>query len=115
MRLFDRLKRWAESTDADKVAMDRRAFLKGMAVSSAGILVPGVAVFDLGLSPNYLSMARVFVPNVPLTTTPLLSLNDIKNRRFLLAERMIVPISQRRDYGSIGRNLFTVEPMPEST
>lgn len=28
--------------------MDRRAFLRGMAVTAGGLLVPGAAVFDLG-------------------------------------------------------------------
>ena len=48
MSLFDRIKQWASSSDEDKVALDRRAFLKGMAVTSAGLLVPTVAFFDMG-------------------------------------------------------------------
>jgi len=107
VRLFDRIKRWAETPDDDKVSLDRRAFLKGMAVTSAGLLVPGAAVFDMGT--NYLSMPRVFVPNVPLTETPLLTLADIQAQRFA---RMALPIAQRLDYGSLARNLIVVEPLP---
>lgn len=48
MRIFDRIREWASASDDDKVQLDRRAFLKGMAVTSAGLLVPGAAVFDMG-------------------------------------------------------------------
>jgi hypothetical protein len=48
MGLFDRLRQWAGLSDSEKVEMDRRAFMKGMSITGAGLLVPGVAVFDLG-------------------------------------------------------------------
>lgn len=47
MGLFDKLKGWLGFTETERVQMDRRAFLKGMAVTSAGVLVPGAAVFDM--------------------------------------------------------------------
>ena len=55
MRMFDRLRDWAATSDTERVNLDRRAFLRGMAVTSAGLLVPGATVFDmLGPSPRRL-------------------------------------------------------------
>lgn len=51
MKIFDRIREWASTSDEDKVRLDRRAFLKGMAVTSAGLLVPGAAVFDMAARP----------------------------------------------------------------
>ena len=48
MSFFDRLRDWASNSDGEKVRLDRRAFLKGMAVTSAGLLVPGAVMFDMG-------------------------------------------------------------------
>ena len=48
MKMFDRIKEWASMPDGDKVQLDRRAFLQGMAVTSAGLFVPGVTLFDAG-------------------------------------------------------------------
>jgi hypothetical protein len=47
MGLFDKFKGWLGFSEAEKIQLDRRAFLKGMAVTSAGILVPGAVVFDM--------------------------------------------------------------------
>lgn len=47
MGLFDKFKGWLGFSEAEKIQMDRRAFLKGMAVTSAGVLLPGAAVFDM--------------------------------------------------------------------
>lgn len=44
--------------------MDRRAFLKGMMVTSAGLLVPGAAVIDMGarsVSPGGLPPRRIWI------------------------------------------------------
>jgi hypothetical protein len=45
--LFDKFKGWLGFSEEEKVQLDRRAFLKGMAVTSAGVLIPGAAVFDM--------------------------------------------------------------------
>ena len=60
MKMFERLREWASSSDDEKMQMDRRAFLKGMAVTSAGVLVPGATVFDLAQSSREID-ARVFL------------------------------------------------------
>ena len=48
MKIFDRVRGWAFRSDDEKVSIDRRAFLRGMAVTSAGLLVPGATVFGAG-------------------------------------------------------------------
>ena len=48
MKIVDRIREWVGMGDDDKVALDRRAFLKGMVVTSAGLLVAGPTVFDMG-------------------------------------------------------------------
>ena len=46
MRL--RIPGFFKTSDDDKVRMDRRAFLRGMTVTAAGLLVPKATVFDQG-------------------------------------------------------------------
>lgn len=60
MKMFERLREWASSSDDEKMQMDRRAFLRGMAVTSAGLLVPGATVFDLARSSREVD-ARAFL------------------------------------------------------
>ena len=48
MSPFQKLRDWLSFDEDEKMLMERRAFLKGMTVTSAGLLVPGAAVFDLG-------------------------------------------------------------------
>ena len=48
MKLFDRIKDWASFSEDEKVSLERRALLRGMAVTAAGILVPGATLFDMG-------------------------------------------------------------------
>lgn len=110
MHLFDRLKRWAETSDEDKVSLDRRLFLKRLAVTSAGILVPGAAVFDLGRAP------RILRPGV---------LTDEQKRQIIrehlatparlekLARSLTQPLLKRVDYAAVGRDIFTVERLPD--
>ena len=50
MKIFDKIREWASRSDEERVQLDRRLFLKGLAVTSAGLFVPGAAVFDLGRS-----------------------------------------------------------------
>ena len=62
MKFLDRIREWAGLSDDDKMQLDRRAFLKGMAVTSAGLFVPGAVVFDMGRvvrpAPPYLGWLR---------------------------------------------------------
>jgi hypothetical protein len=67
MRLWDRVREWAGLSDAGKVSFDRRAFLKGMVVTSAGLVVPGAAVFDMGriVKPRNLGGMQIFTNGNP--------------------------------------------------
>jgi len=47
MKLFEKLKGWLGLSDGEKVQMDRRAFMKGMVVTSAGVLLPGATFIDM--------------------------------------------------------------------
>ena len=110
MKLWKQIKQWTRFSEAERVQIDRRAFLKGMTVTGAGLLVPGVSLFQMVPGPNYLSMGKVIVPNVPLTTTPLIGFEDLKNRRYA---SLMAPISRPIDYSSIGRKVFLVEELPK--
>lgn len=50
MRVLDRVLEWAGMGDGEKMQTDRRLFLKGLAATSAGVLVPTAAMFDMGRS-----------------------------------------------------------------
>jgi len=63
MKIFDKIREWASRSDEERVQLDRRAFLKGMAVTSAGLLVPGAAVFDLGRSLHVDGNFNAFEPD----------------------------------------------------
>jgi len=60
MGMFDKFKGWLGLSEAEKTRMDRRAFLKGMAITSAGVLIPGALIFDLARRPP-LDATRVFI------------------------------------------------------
>jgi len=62
MGLFDRIKQWATTSDEERVELDRRAFLKGMTVTGAGLLVPGAAFFDMGRG-MLLDRGRICIQN----------------------------------------------------
>jgi hypothetical protein len=63
VKLFDRIREWASSSDGEKVQLERRMFLKGLAVTSAGLLVPGAAVFDMGRSLHVDGNLNAFDPD----------------------------------------------------
>lgn len=48
MKVFQRIRDFFALRETEKVNLDRRAFLQGMAVTSAGVLVPAATVFDFG-------------------------------------------------------------------
>jgi len=48
MKILDRIKEWASFSDDEKVVLGRRMFLKGLAVTSGGLLVAGPTIFDMG-------------------------------------------------------------------
>lgn len=48
MKLFQRIRNFLALRETEKINLDRRAFLQGMAVTSAGLLIPAATVFDLG-------------------------------------------------------------------
>lgn len=50
MKLFERIRKFLDLSESEKVRLDRRAFLRGMAVTSAGLLVPAATIFDFGRS-----------------------------------------------------------------
>lgn len=53
------LEKWLSASDDEKVAIDRRAFLRGMTVTGAGLLVPAASVFDMGVHrPAPVSLSR---------------------------------------------------------
>jgi len=111
MKIFDRIRDWLGASDEEKVMMDRRAFLKGMTVTSAGLLVPGVTIFDVGrgappladgLLPDYvrnpcgeillkdaqkcvlpIKPRRVVFPLFEVASNPEIPLAEIAKRRFV--------------------------------
>ena len=65
MNAWNKIRFWASFSDDEKMQMDRRAFLRGMAVTSAGLLVPGATAFDLGnrVVTGKLKVASVITPD----------------------------------------------------
>lgn len=65
VKLWERLRGWVSSSEQEKVGIDRRAFLRGMTVTSVGLLVPGVSVFGFprtGLLPD--GNGNIYPPEV---------------------------------------------------
>lgn len=106
MHIIDTIKGWVTFSDTEKVALDRRLFLQGMAATSAGLLVPAATLFDMG---------RVIVadPSANLDKQRLISeyLKTVSGRKHL-SECMTYPLRVRRNYAEIGRKIFQVEELP---
>lgn len=115
MKLWNQLKSWASFSEDEREVLDRRAFMKGMMVTGAGLLVPGASLFDMGgriatvcPRPNFELIGFSWVSN-PLP--PLVSELIVTDRR-KLAATLLAPIRRPLDYSSIGRKTFMVEELP---
>jgi hypothetical protein len=108
MRLWNQIKQWATFSENEKVQMDRRAFMRGMVVTGAGLLVPGATVFDFG--------SRIVKPERVIPDIKQKLISDYFSSpegRHKLAVSMIEPIRRRLDYNAIARKTFIVESLPE--
>jgi len=109
MKIIATIRQWASRSDAEKVSLDRRMFLKGLAVTTAGLLVPTATLFDMG---------RVVVadpfPNIPNLDKQRLISEYIKSAhgRERLFASLTEPLRQRCDYAAIARKVFLVEELP---
>jgi len=112
VKLWNQLKSWASFSEDEKEVLDRRAFMKGMMVTGAGLLVPGASLFDMGgriatvcPRPDFELIGFSWVSN-PLP--PLVSELIVTDRR-KLAATLTAPIRRRWDYSEMGKKVFSVE------